>query len=149
MANRVYSFLDIHASLVGPGVSISLGAGAGTADEGISVDPSEEIDHMMIGSDGTPMHSLGANKSGKVIVRLLKTSPSNAILSAAYAFQTASGLTHGQNTLTIANPVTGDVITCQQVAFAKAPSIRYGKEGGIQEWEFNAGIIDLSLGAGI
>lgn len=149
MANRVYSFLDIHASLVGPGVSISLGAGAGTADEGISIEASGEIDTMMIGSDGVPMHSLHADRSGKVTVSLLKTSPSNAILSAAYAFQTASGLTHGQNTLTIANPVTGDVITCQQVAFAKAPGIHYAKDGGTQSWEFNAGIIDRTLGAGI
>jgi hypothetical protein len=104
---------------------------------------------MMIGSDGTPMHSLHADRSGKVTVRLLKTSPSNAILSIAYALQTASGLLHGQNTLTISNPVTGDVITCQSVAFAKAPSIKYAKDGGVQEWEFNAGTIDRTLGAGI
>ena len=114
--NIVYSFLDIHAALVGPGVNISLGAGSGNSEEGITVEPKEDIDTMTIGADGTPMHSLHADKSGTVHVRLLKTSPTNAIVSNAYAFQTASGLTHGQNTLTIANPVTGDVITCQQCA---------------------------------
>ena len=34
-----YSFLDVKASLVGPGGSISLGSGSGNAEEGISVEP--------------------------------------------------------------------------------------------------------------
>ncbi len=143
-----YSFLDINATLTGPGGSIALGAGAGAAEEGITIEPSGDIDAMMIGADGTGVHSLIANKSGKVTIRLLKTSPINQQLSLMVAFQRTSGATHGQNTLTIAGTTSGDIATCQQVAFAKIPTITYAKEAGMNEWEFNANIIDIGLGAG-
>lgn len=143
-----YSFLNTRAALTGPGGSISLGASAGIAEEGITVAPEGEIDAMTIGADGTGMHSLIANKSGKVTVRLLKTSPTNALLSAMVAFQRTNATSHGQNTLSIVNDAVGDVITCQQVAFSKIPEVGYAKEGGIVEWEFNAVDIDVALGAG-
>lgn len=144
--SNVYSFLEIQAALVGPGGAISLGSGAGNAEEGLSISPSGEIDGMQIGADGSGQHSLYADKSGKVTVRLLKTSPVNQLLSAMYAFQTASGSTHGQNTLTISDSERGDVVTCRQVAFAKAPDLSYAKDAGIIEWEFNAIYIDRLLG---
>lgn len=142
-----YSFLDVVAALVGPGGAINLGAGAGNSEEGITITPTEDIDTMTIGADGSVMHSLHANKSGSVTVNLLKTSPVNQRLALMYALQTASGANHGQNTISISNTTTGDVVTCQQVAFKKAPDLTYSKEGGMNEWSFNAGIIDRSLGA--
>jgi hypothetical protein len=148
MANT-YSFLDVQAAIVGPGGSISLGSGAGTAEEGISVEPASEMNRMTIGSDGTPMHSLIADKSGRVIVRLLKTSPTNALLNAMLIFQRTSSANHGQNTLSIGNNVLGDLYTCEQVAFAKVPNNTYAKDANMIEWNFDAGIIFPSLGAGI
>lgn len=145
--SNVYSFLDVQAAIVGPGGAFSLGSGAGVADEGIEIDPSGEIDTMQIGADGTGQHSLHGDKSGKVTVRLLKTSPVNKQLSQMYNFQTASAASHGQNTITITDSVRGDVITCRQCAFAKAPNISYGKEAGTQDWEFNAIAIDRVLGS--
>lgn len=143
-----YSFLDVQAAIVGPGGSFNLGSGAGNAEEGISIDPMEDIDSLLIGADGSGMHSLIANKAGKVTVRLLKNSPTNALLSSMLAFQRTSGANHGQNNVTITNKVSGDTITCQQAAFAKVPVITYAKEGGINEWEFNSALIDVGLGAG-
>jgi len=142
-----YSFLDVNAALVGPGGSVNLGQGAGASEEGITIEPSDDIDSMTIGADGTPMHSLHANKSGTVTVRLLKTSPVNQKLALLYSLQTAGAASHGQNTISIANVHTQDVITCQLVAFKRAPTITYAKEGGMNEWVFNAGIIDRTLGA--
>lgn len=147
--NYTYSFLDVNCAISGPGAAFNLGAGAANAEEGISVTANEEIDGMMIGADGNGMHSLHANKSGKVTIRLLKNSPTNALLSAALAFQRASGATFGQNTITVVQKASGDSITCQQVAFAKVPDINYAKEGGLIEWDFNAITIDISLGAGV
>ena len=144
--SHTYSFLDVNAAIVGPGGSFGLGSGAGSSDEGITIEPSGDINTMTIGADGTPMHSLHADKSGKVTVRLLKTSPVNAQLSAMYAFQTSAGSNHGQNTITVANNKTGDTITCQICAFERAPTITYAKEAGINEWAFAAGIIDRTLG---
>jgi hypothetical protein len=141
-----YSFLDVVATIVGPGGNISLGAGAGNAEEGIDFEQVDELDKLDIGADGTPMHSLHASKGARVRVRLLKTSPTNAALMQMVAFQRQSGATHGQNTINIANIATGDVATFQRVAFSKIPNITYAKDGGMIEWDFNAGISDIQLG---
>lgn len=145
--SNVYSFLDVNASLVGPGGAFSLGNGAATADEGIAITPSGDIGSMQVGADGYGQHSLHADKSGKVTVTLLKTSPTNKLLSAMYAFQTASGSAYGQNTIVINDTSRGDVVTCSQVGFAKAPDLAYGKEAGLVAWEFNAIRIERTLGA--
>src|SRR5258708_26252281 len=108
----------------------------------------EEKNTMTIGAGGEAMHSLHAGKSGKVTARYLKTAPVNQQLSALYAFQTASSATHGQNILTIQDTARGDNITCQQVAFAKLPSVTYSKDGQMMEWEFHCGVIDTLLGSG-
>jgi len=140
-----YSFLDVQASISGPGGSYSIGSGAGAAEEGISIEPTEDLNTMTIGADGSVMHSLHANKSGRVVVRLLKNSPTNARLSQMAQIQRASSALHGVNVITIANPQTGDKIVCQSVAFGKIPAVNYAKEGGTVEWDFHAGIIDQSL----
>lgn len=145
--NNVYSFLDVHCSLVGPGGALNLGTGAGVSEEGISIDPTGDINTMTVGSDGSGMHTLHGDKSGRLVVRLLKTSPTNGLLSAMYAFQTSSGATHGQNTVVVNDTNRGEVITCRQVAFTKAPALQFGKEAGMVEWDFSAVIIDRVLAA--
>lgn len=148
-APNTYSFLDTHVAIVGPGIAINMGAGSGSAEEGITVSPSEDVGTMTIGADGAGMHSLHGNKSGRFTVRLLKTSPVNAQLAAALAFQRTSAANYGQNTLTLVNSVSGDTVTCQQAAFAKWPDLNYAKDGGFNEWVFNCVIIDQGLGAGV
>ena len=144
--SNTYSFLDVQATISGPGGVIPLGSGSGAAEEGITIRASEDLDTLTIGADGQPMHSLHASKGGMVIVRLLKTSPVNAALSAMVAFQRTSGALFGQNLITIINPATGDGFTCRSCAFQKIPEINYRKEGGTIEWEFNVGIVDMALG---
>lgn len=146
MAGKTYSFLDVVAALTGPGGVADLGAGAAVADEGITVSATGNINEMVTGADGAVIHSLYADRSGKVVVTLLKNSPMNAVLMALYNFQTASAGTHGQNTIVISHKVTGDTISCQQVAFAKAPDLSYGKSTTPVSWEFDVGIIDRALG---
>jgi hypothetical protein len=145
--SNTYSFLDVNAGIVGPGGAFSLGNGAGVSDEGITITASEDIGTMTIGADGTGMHSLHADKSGKLAVRLLKTSPTNQLLSALYAFQTAGGASYGQNTIVIVDKSRGDVITASQVGMSKAPDLAYAKEGGTVEWMFNAIKIERTLGS--
>lgn len=145
--SNVYSFLDVHAAIVGPGGAFSLGQGAGVAEEGITVTPTGEIDVMQIGSDGLGQHSLIADKSGTITVRLLKTSPANLLLSALLAFQRTSSSAWGQNTITLNDSSRGDVITCTQCAFSKVPDLTYAKEAGVNEWEFKSIRIEPTLGS--
>lgn len=145
--SNVYSFMNFQCAINGPGGSINLGNGSGAAEEGITFSPTGNINTMTMGADGSGQHSLHADRSGKVTIRLLKASPTNKQLSAMYAAQTSSGSSHGQNTISGTDTLRGDSITCSQVAFSKAPDLTYGKEAGFVEWEFEAISIERTLGA--
>ena len=143
-----YSFLDINASIVGPGGSFSLGYGSCNAEEGISVAMAENKNTMTIGADGCVMHSLHAGNGGTVTIRFLKTSPTNKQLSVMYDAQRISSALWGQNTIVISDPARGDTITCTNVAFQRWPNVNYAKDGGTQEWTFDCGQINGLLGDG-
>lgn len=143
---KAYSFLNVQATLVGPGGSINLGNGAGTSEEGISIDPNGDKNTMTIGADGSGMHSLHADKSHTVTVRILKTSPTNAQLQAMYDLQASSAALWGQNVITVTDISSGDSTDVISVAFKKKPAIRYGKDGQMLEWAFDAIQGDTLLG---
>jgi hypothetical protein len=144
-----YSFLDNMASIVGPNGSVTIGAGAADTEGGITIGMAEDKNTMSIAADGAVMHSLHAGKSGTVTVRLQKTSPMNQQLSIMYAADTVGGGTHGKNTISVRDLARNDVVTCQDVAFAKFPDVTYAKDGGDMIWTFHAGKIDFVLGTGL
>lgn len=141
-----YSFIDVSATLVGPTGYVDLGYGSASAEEGISVTMGGDKNTMMVGADGEGMHSLHADKSGIITVRLLKTSPQNAKLMAMYNAQTISSQLHGQNVITVTHVKSGDVSVGRECAFKKKPDINYRKDGDIMEWTFDAIKIDSILG---
>lgn len=143
-----YSFLDVQATLVGPGGAVELGNGAGAAQEGITIAYSEDKGNMLVGADGNVMHSLRASQAGTITVRLLQTSPTNAKLAIMHNAQCQSSLTFGRNTITIRNSATGDTIVASQCAFAKLPDLTYAQDGSTYEWVFNCGVINEVLGTG-
>jgi hypothetical protein len=145
----VYSFLDVQASIIGPGGSFSLGSDAGAAEEGITTAFVGEKNTMTKGAGGEGMHSLHASNAGKITVRLLKTSPVNAQLSAMYNFQKSSSGNWGQNVIKVSNTVRGDVVDGNQCAFTKHPDLTYATEGGSIEWEFDVIQLDELIGAGV
>jgi hypothetical protein len=143
-----YSFLSVNASINGPGGNITLANGAGAAEEGVTVSFEEDKNTKTIGADGSGMHSLHAGKSGEVTIRLLKVSPLNQALMQMYNLQTSNPALHGQNTINISDTYRGDVIVARECAFKKAPDITYAKDGGMNEWAFDAIYIDETLGTG-
>ena len=143
-----YSFLNIQATITGPGGSFSIGSSSGNSDEGIAIAMLEEKDQMTVGADGSIMHSLRASDAATVTVHLLKTSPTNAQLSALYNFQKTSAVNWGQNVLIISDVIRGDVIATAQVAFAKQADVSYVKDGGMMAWKF-AGAVEMLLGSGV
>ncbi|MGN5479522.1 phage structural protein [Cupriavidus basilensis] len=141
-----YSFIDVQASLVGPGAAFSLGYGSANAEEGITIAAAGDKNTMTVGADGEVMHSLHADKSGQVTVRLLKTSPVNAQLQALYDAQSLDSRMWGKNLITVTQSVSGDVTACRSCAFKKKPDLNYKKDGDLVEWVFDAGKIDSLLG---
>lgn len=143
-----YSFFNFTATMVGPAAVINLGFGAAVAEEGLTVSMAGDKNTLTMGADGEGMHNLHADKSGSIIVRLLKTSPTNAALNAAYNAQTTNPLLHGVNTILIRDPNRGDVVSAREVAFKKLPDLAWAKDGGMNEWAFDATKIDMVLGTG-
>jgi phosphomannomutase len=141
-----YSFKDVTSTFVGPTGTFSLGYGSANAEEGIDIVMSGDKNTMTVGADGEVMHSLHADKSGTVTVRLLKTSPMNQKLLATYDAQSISASLWGQNILTVSNTAVGDLHVARQCAFKKKPDMKYAKDGDIIQWTFDAGKIDGTLG---
>jgi len=145
----VYSFKDVHASIDGPGGNFPLaGDEAGAAKEGITIEPTGDINTLVAGADGSFMHSLSGDETGTVTVRLLKTSTVNAQLQTLLDYQRTSSARWGRNTITIRDVARGDTITCSGAAFARPAPIGYTEQAGNIEWTFHAGKIQRQLGSG-
>lgn len=134
-----YSFQDVSAAIAGIGGNFLLGSGAGAADEGISIAPVGDKNTMTIGADGGSMHSLNASSASTVTIRLLKTSPINAMLNAMYNTQSVSSSFWGLNVITVTILQTGEVISMTSCAFKKRPNLEYGREAKNVEWTFDCG----------
>lgn len=143
-----YSFLSVQAEINGPNGRVTLGNGAGAAEEGISITQTERRNTMTVGAGGDGMHSLHAGRSGTVTVRLLKTSPTNALLMSMSNADHASAANHGQNVIVIRDVDRGDVISCAECAFANKPDLSFAKVGNTVEWTFDSVRIDYILGVG-
>ena len=144
----VYSFLNVNATIAGPGGFFNLGAGAAAAEEGITIEASEDKNVMTIGADGQGQHSLVASDACTLTVRLLKTSPINAALMAMYDLQSATSALWGQNVFTIVDSGRNDYTVVQAAAFKKKPTLTYAKEAGMNEWVFDGIKANSILGAG-
>ena len=94
------------------------------------------------------MTSLHATATGKITIRLLKTSPLNAVLSQAYNFQRQSSANWGINTIRIVDKVRGDVASGSQMGFEKFPDNAWSEDGNVIEWAFE-GLLRESLGVGV
>lgn len=143
-----YSFLSVQGGFSGPGGSFQVGSSAGVAEEGITTSMVEEKDRAEVGADGALMHVLRASNLGKLAIRLLKTSPINAQLMAAYNLQKANPAIWGQNVITVADVNRGDNSSLTQAAFVKKADFTWDKDGKMNEWEF-LGILEESLGTGV
>lgn len=108
----------------------------------------DDIGTLTMGADGSGMHSLHAARNGTVTIRLLKTSPLNHQLMTMYNSDTSSGSNYGNNTISVRDPIRGDTITASYCGFKKAPDLTFAKEGGMNEWSWNAAQIEVSLGNG-
>lgn len=136
MAN-VYSFLNINCTLTGPGGIINLAAGAAAAEEGVTLEATEDKNVMTIGADGRGQHSLIASNACTLTIRLLKTSTVNAQLQVMYDLQSSSSALWGQNTFSLVDTARADATVVQQACFKKKPTLTYAKEAGMMEWVFD------------
>lgn len=144
----VYSFLNVSCNMLGAGIAANLAAGAAAAEEGITIEAAEDKNQMTIGADGKGQHSLIASDAVTLTIRLLKTSPQNAKLMAAYDIQSVSSALWGTNQFVIVDSGRNDITIIQSCAFKKRPTLTYAKEAGTNEWVFDGISANSVLGAG-
>lgn len=142
-----YSFADVTCSITGPGGSYLLSE-QGVADEGITIEMTDDKSTMTTGATRGGMHSLHESRAARVTIRLLKNSPANRVLTEMYRFQTRSSAFFGQNTISLSNAVWQDDHTCAACAFVRMPTNTNAKDGGTMEWVFNSLDVDSVLGDG-
>jgi structural protein KPP10_ORF10 len=140
-----YSFTDVVMSLSGPTGSLDLGYGNAVAEEGIDVDMLEDKNTVTTGADGEIMHSMHAGNTGRMTLRLLKTSPQNAKLMVMYNAQKTATALWGKNLILVRQTAAGDTHTGRQMAFQKKASVGYKKVGAFLEWPF-VGVVESVLG---
>jgi hypothetical protein len=143
-----YGFGNIVASISGPGGTFPLGAGAGAAEEGITIEPDGDKVTKTVGADGAVMYSLHSDMSGRIVIRLQKISPTNALLGVMYNIQITDSALTGINTIIVTDIARGDNISLRGCAFSRPPTITYGTVGGMMEWSMFAAVIDRLMGAG-
>lgn len=143
-----YSFLNVQASIIGPGLTAQLGSSSGASKEGISTEFTEDKGAITTGADGSIMTTLRATQTGRIIVRLLKTSPFNAVLSAGYNFQRQTASNWGNNLIRVVDKARGDVATGRQMMFVRHTGVTWAEDGNINEWAFE-GLLNEILGAGL
>lgn len=148
MALKNYAFANVNASIVGPNAAFSMGFGSGLDDGGISVEFAEPRVGMKAGADGQAMVSFYSQTLGKIIIRVQKTAPVNALLSAMFAADSADPTQVGQNTILVSDLALVDLCAGKQCAIEKHPNIVYGKEGPMNEWTFLVGQLRVLLGGG-
>jgi hypothetical protein len=130
-----YSFLDVQATLTGPGGSFDL-ASNGLAEEGLKYSMIGPKDIMTMGANGNGMHTLVGSNGARVEMSFLKTAPANAVLNHLYTYQSSSSAYWGQNQLTINNPITGDSVTLLGGSFEKQADNAYAMQANLLIWPF-------------
>lgn len=113
-------------------------------DSQIVVERITELFTDKVGADGSVVRTRTRDKRTKVTLKLLQTSPSNDVLSAAVALD-QSGQAYGPLLVTdVLSP--GTVLHGGQAWVAKLPNAEYGKEAGSREWVFTIASGDMFVG---
>src|ERR1700753_799351 len=118
-----YIFLNVVCSITGPNGNATIGAGSGAAEEGITVEPTGDQGTLTLGADGSGMYSLHGDRSGRFLIRLLKISPTNAILGAMFEADRSNSAFFGQNVVLLSDIARGDTISGRGCALIRAPTL--------------------------
>lgn len=131
-----YSFLDVTATITGPGGAFSIKIGA--APEGITWAPSDDMNEMVVGSDGTIQHSLKeSGNTGQLTLTLLKVSHVNQQLRALFESQRSTASTWGMNTITWHDRASNEDLEVTEAAFTNVPNFAVAQTGGTVTWTFD------------
>lgn len=113
----------------------------------ITAERNEDSFALQVGADGEYTRTISRNRSGRVTLTLLQTSPSNDILSAFAKVDEVSG--QGKGPLSIKD-LRGNTVVFAETAWLTRPSnVEYGTEGSSREWVFETGKLEMNVGGAL
>lgn len=118
---------------------------SGFSDGGlVTVARNEDAWTLQVGTDGEGTRSKTNNKSGRITVPLMQSSPSNDVLS---ALAIADELSNGGVVPILIKDSNGTTVCGAKAAWiVKIPDAEYGREAGPREWILESHEIDIFLG---
>ena len=118
----------------------------GLVDDGEAISVEYDEDHVTkkVGLDGEVARAMSANRTGKITVRLMATSMSNDLLSAAAVLDQVDRSADFPFTI---KELSGRTLVFTSSAWImKTPGPSYGKEIGTREWVFDCAQMDAFVG---
>ncbi len=115
--------------------SLDLGRAEG---EFVSTEYNKELYTMKVGADGQVTRVKSADRSAKIMVKTMQTSPTHRLLTAMYrsAQQSTNGSDVGAFQLRDRNN-GGMIESAEKAWISKAPSTSHGADVGEREWELS------------
>ena len=132
-----YSFTDVSCALNFDGIVpyVITGEGVGSITVTMSTDKTTHD----VSADGSIMVSKIAGNNGTIAISLQQTSYANTLLKLWYNYLLAANATSwANNSLTITNLVTGDVITATGVSPQKRADLPLQAQGQQRVWNLMA-----------
>ena len=97
----------------------------------------------VVGVDGEGTRTRSANKSGKVTIKLMKTSSSNAVLSAISQAHELSPAGLGVLPLMIKDGLGNSLCFAAEAWVVKPPKVDYGAEVAERDWVFETASLNI------
>jgi hypothetical protein len=114
----------------------------------IKVERNDDTFKLVVGSDGESARARNRNRSGRITLTLLQTSPSNDYLSAAQRADEL-GIPGGKGPLLVKDVLGTTLINAPDAWIVKPPAAEFGREVGSREWVFESGDIDMLVGGNV
>lgn len=109
--------------------------GFGDGDDVISIERTTELGTALVGADGASILSITADRSAKLTLKLLQTSPMNQFLQNKVARMRAGGLTALTFPVGFVDMSNGESGGCTQALVMKEAMPQKGKNASEREWE--------------
>ncbi len=112
----------------------------------ISAKRNTDNQSLVIGADGDGCFVKNNDKSGEVTLTLLRSSPSNDILSALYKVQE---LTPVPQPLFAKDGLGTSIVSSAKALIKKIPDLTFSKEMNTAEWVFVVADLDIFVGGNL
>lgn len=113
----------------------------------LTAERNDPIFSTVVGSAGEVARVRSRNQTGKIVLTLMQTSLSNAILTALAALDELSGL--GQGPLLIKDLNGTTLLDAPNAWISKLPSVEFGKDLSNREWELACDVLNMNVGGNV